>query len=216
MTTAKMKMGKIVEDLTLYPRNKINPYNVSQMRESLRAGQRLPVILVDQQNRCVDGIHRLRAMKAEYGANVVVSVHVKKYQDDSEFFCDAMEMNSRHGFQLTIWDRVKCLIQAQDMGIPLDSVSKSLSITTEKAESLLKRQSEEGVPLKCGMDHFSGKKMTSEQASFNNGDASGKMTLFHVNQLIKKIETGSIEDTENVHAGLKKLYGLIHVFLEEA
>ena len=124
----------------------------------------------------------------------MVKVDLREYDDDAAMLKDAMTLNASHGRTLTVYDKTRCLLLAQELGISREVVSVVLNITRERAEHLLlTRVAATGEVLKRTMGHFAGATLTSEQADHNTYRAGGMDQLFYINQVIALIETDSID-----------------------
>lgn len=79
----------------LYPRFEVDEEVVQRYRNSI---DDLPPVRLDEDNRLIDGYHRLRAHRVE-GEDEILAV-VESVEDDSDFYKRAIEANTRHGHQL--------------------------------------------------------------------------------------------------------------------
>ena len=68
-----MKASELLLDYDLYPRERIEPFNVNQMIEALTAGRELPPIIVDRKSlRVIDGFHRVKAYQRLHGPDAEI------------------------------------------------------------------------------------------------------------------------------------------------
>ena len=208
----QMSISELILDENLYPRHKISSYNVSMMVEALQAGAKMPPIVVDAKtHKVIDGYHRVYAVKRIHGGSAKISVELRQYVNEKEMFRDAVRLNSKHGQNLTKWDKTRCLTFSKKFDIKLVDIIVDLNLTMETAKEMLKVRtattvSGEAVSLKGSVSDLAGEKLTLEQAEFNAKQASGMKLTFHVNQVIKHLETKSTNLTEKVIDRLNILF----------
>ena len=98
----EIEVGKVVFDKKFYPRIKVSPNKVEEYEAVLSL---LPPIIINQDKILVDGAHRLQAFK-----NIKEKRKLKEMmipfepivtKDDDDLLLCAIELNSKHGFQLT-------------------------------------------------------------------------------------------------------------------
>jgi hypothetical protein len=203
----KKKASDLVVDYTLYPRGDVSQQHISYMVRALEAGNTLPPIIVDKKSlRIVDGVHRWNAMRKFSGNDdILVDCILKHFSSDAEMFLESARLNAAHGSSLTQFDRVKCILRAQELGIPDEDIANALCMTIEKAGALKQERvgrmrvaSVEGsqvvsfskdnlIPLKRTIGHMAGRTLSKRQAEINEG-LSGMNSVFHINQLLMLIE----------------------------
>jgi hypothetical protein len=210
----KMKVSKLLLDYDLYPRERIDPYNVNQMVEALKAGLELPPIIVDRKSkRVVDGFHRVRAHQKLYGADAEILAEVKDYPSDAVMFADAVRLNAGHGRQLSSYDRARCIAKAESLKIEPEVISSMLNMTpysiAEMKQQRFATYKMEPWVLKRTTAHLAGKELTEEQASYNT-KAGGMHQTFYLNQVIAMLEADTADwENPKVVGALKKLYELL-------
>jgi hypothetical protein len=203
----KVLLSDLVEDFTIYPRASVDETNVSHIVEVLRSGKEPPkiVVCVDSK-RIVDGIHRYRAMRRVLGPNAEVVVEGRKYASDKERFLDAVRLNASHGRNLSTYDRVHCLIRADEFKLTAEEMADALSMTvgavgelrTDRMGRLRVARAEDtgrAVPLKFPVKHMAGKTLTRAQVDVVKR-LGGNNQVFYINQLVDLIENDMI-DLEN-------------------
>lgn len=210
----KVKISKLLLDYELYPRERIEPYNVNQMVEALRAGLELPPVVIDRRSkRVVDGFHRVRAYQKFYGLDAEIRVEVRDYKDDAEMFSDAVRLNANHGRQFSTYDRARCIAKAETLNLEPQVISSLLNMTVErigemKAQRFATYKMETRV-LKRTTAHLAGRELTDNEAEYNV-KAGGMHQTFYINQVIAMLDTDTVNwQNQKVSNGLKKLYDLL-------
>jgi len=102
----KRKIKDIVIRMDLYPRLRINDCKVQEYKEILTL---LPPIIINQDNILIDGAHRLQAYKE--AEQKEIEIEIVQTKDDDDILLKAIELNSRHGFQLTQKEKKKKIIE---------------------------------------------------------------------------------------------------------
>lgn len=212
----KINVAEIILDYDLYPRSKVDSQHVGYMIEAMKAGVKLPPVVIDlETKKATDGFHRITGYRRHYGNDHMVNVIVKKYASEQEMFLDAIKYNADHGRMLTTEDRVRCAIKAGELHIPDDELATVLQITMDKlgtlkvdrvAKEVIPVPSTRGkkkvvtygkrlVPLKHGLPHLAGKTLTEKQKVAHD-KFQGTNQSFCVNQVINLIE-GDLLDRNN-------------------
>ena len=209
-----MKASRLVLDYELYPRERIEPYNIGQMVEALKAGAKLPPIIVERNSlRVVDGFHRVRAYQKAYGNDCDIPVKYQEYANDAEMFADSVRLNANHGRQLSNYDRAHCIAKAEALNLEPAVISSLLNMTLEtlsemKTERFATYKMQPQV-LKRTAAHLAGKNLTDEEAEYNI-KAGGMHQTFYINQVIAMLEADTADwANPKVTNGLKKLHRLI-------
>jgi len=220
-TVTKIKTSKLVLDYDLYPRQDVQSYNVYLMVEALKSGTTLPPIIIDKKSkRVIDGFHRVKAYQRLFGPDAEIPCIRKEYIDEAEMYAEAMDLNSKHGRNLTPYDRARCLARAEELKIDAAVVAKALNMTVEslgrlKAERLGYFQSRP-IVLKRTTAHLAGEDLTEEQFAYNR-QAGGMQSTFYINQIISMLEAEAVDwSDEKVVRGLKRLRELLDKALEPA
>jgi hypothetical protein len=84
MSVIKLALGEIIADYSIYPRGRPDPSHVQRMRDSYRSGWKPPRMVVDQDNRLIDGWHRREMLLAERGADHAVQVEQRTFKSKGE------------------------------------------------------------------------------------------------------------------------------------
>ena len=211
MAIRQISASSLIQDFKLYPRAQVDDYHVREIAEAITAGVILPPVIADLiSRRIIDGFHRIRAHQRVHGANVKIPVDLRPYPDEPAMLRAAMVLNASHGRNLTLYDKARCLLLGQELGIERSVISQDLNITMERAEKLLlERVAASGQVLKRTMHHLAGETLTQEQAS-NLGRAGGMDQLFYINQVVALLETDSIDwNRESVTLKLRRLSELL-------
>lgn len=214
-----IKASKVVLDYDLYPRHEVQSYNVNLMVEALNSGAVLPPIMIDKKSkRVVDGFHRVKAYQKKYGPDAEIPCIRKEYANDNEMFAEAIDANSKHGRNLSLYDRARCLARAEELHMDIAVVARALNMTVEtlgrlKIERLGYFQSNP-IVLKRTTAHLAGEELTEEQVAYNQ-KAGGMPATFFINQLIAMVEAEAVDwDNEKVVQGFKKLRDLLDTALK--
>ena len=105
-----VKMKKKISDIKilkeLYPRDKINDSKVEEYTHYIGV---LPAIVINQDNILIDGAHRLHAYKQS--GQKEIECNIIKTKDDDDLFLKAVELNSKHGYQMTQKEKKKHVIK---------------------------------------------------------------------------------------------------------
>jgi|SRR5215472_597794 len=214
------KIASLVLDETIWPRHNINDANVGALVEAIHAGTQLPAILVDRASSVVvDGFHRVRAYERVFGPDYDIEVRTKQYKDRRAMLADAIALNVGRGTDLSRWDLTRCIVLAEEVGLPFNNLASLLHWQPERLAAY--RESRMGttlddrkVMLKRSLRRHLNKPLTKAQEEVNK-HASGMAQLFHINQVIAMLETDLMPRDEHVVQRLKDLYQLIEVWIAE-
>ena len=213
----EIPLATVVLDFKLYPRGDVDSQHVAYLVEALAAGQELPPIIIDAESkRVIDGFHRVRACEQHLGKDCKIKVIEKSYHDEAEMFIDAMRLNAAHGRTLTRYDRVHCILKAEEFKIDMEQVADALHLTVETVGRLrvervgkLRAAGSPEIPLKRTIRHMAGRTLTKGQAEAND-KLSGMNQMFYANQLITLIENDLLDvSNEALMEKLRKLGELL-------
>ena len=189
--TTEMKAAEIVLDYNLYPRHKIDSTHVLHIRSAMRAGEELPPVLVDKASkRAIDGFHRITAALKEFGEEATIRAELRDYDSEAEMLLDAIRTNSGHGHNLSTYDRVRCMVLADEFKVSLKDVATALRCRASEAKDLkLQRTVSVGngqiTPIKHGLRHLAkGRKLSAKQAE-GNESYGGMRPTYYVNEVIR-------------------------------
>lgn len=164
----KVALAKLVEDFTLYPRNKVNDSHIGDLVRSIQGGAKLPPIVVDAKSlRIADGVHRRRAWLRVLGEDATATVEMREYENDAALFLDAVALNSVHGQKLDRHDQTRIVLKLRELQVDDETIAVSLHVPVQEIQTLSVRivysNSGEVVPMKRGLEHMRGQKMTKAQ-----------------------------------------------------
>lgn len=187
---AMVPVEQLVEDLSVYPRFRVDDYHVSELAEALRAGAILPPCVVEAGTyRIVDGIHRKRAY-ARAGRSEVPCI-LRTYLSEADLFEEAMRLNAGHGRRLTAMDRRRCVLIAEELGLSLERISIALSATPEAikkwAAQVAVDEVGRPVPVKRGLEPSTFWTKKQQQVNERWG---GMQASFYARQLILYLRGG--------------------------
>lgn len=187
-----IELSALIEDLTLYPRTAVSSVNTSNLASALRAGCKLPPIVVDRESkRIVDGFHRRRAYLQVFGPDARVPVELIDFADETEMFCTAVKLNTAHGLPLQEIEKRKIVLRLQDNGIEDEAIATTLHIPVDKVEKIrikvatVVKGNGESIrvePLKRSVFHFQGRTMSESQAKAQKS-APGTSYVLLISQL---------------------------------
>ncbi len=105
MVKMKKKTNDIVYREDLYPREKVNNSKVEEYGELLTI---LPAIIINQDNILIDGAHRWFAHKKK--EQEFIECDIIQTKDDDDLFLKAVELNAKHGYQMTQKEKKKSVV----------------------------------------------------------------------------------------------------------
>jgi hypothetical protein len=209
------------EEMSLYPRSKVDDANVSSIAEAIRAGMEHtipPIVAEESTGNIIDGVHRRRAWTQVRGNDFIVPVLLMTYATEAEAFADAVRRNSSHGRRLNSNDETRSALRLRDLGMTDGGIAAVLRITPGKVEKLVVRVAispvGEPVPLKYGDRHLMGRTLTQEQIDTLNhrvGVPYGRLAV----QLMEGIQRDMIPTDPEVWLTLCKLRDALSVALAD-
>lgn len=203
-TMKKVALATLVEDFSLYPRNKVNDSHIGDLVRSVQGGAKLPPIVVDAASlRIVDGVHRRRAWLRVLGEEAAATVELRHYANDAELFLDAVALNSVHGQKLDRHDQTRIVLKLREFQISDEMIAVNLHVPVQEVETLSVRvvfsNEGEAVPMKRGLEHLRGQKFTRAQleaaGSVRSAEA-GRLAL-ELSRLLKN-DLVNLEDEQIV------------------
>lgn len=213
-----IKAATLVLDYTLYPRNNVDRHNVLSIKDAIAAGEHMPPAICDKRStRVTDGFHRVIAT-LELDPEGTIDVVEKSYKNEQEMFLDAMRLNASHGAKLDSCDRTRCLLIAERLSIPVDSVAGALHVPIDRLGKLRNERTATTsagleVPLKRTFRHMADKRLNKRQIEVNER-SSGMNQAFYVNQIIDMLESDLLDKSdESLLERLRHLHGLLDELL---
>jgi len=218
-----LRIGDLVEDWNLYPRERVNEMYVHELARALRAGHRLPPILVDGATlRIVDGYHRTRAHREVFGEDGTIDAIVRTYPDEQALFEEAVRLNAVHGQRLSGVDRIRVVLLGRKLGMDDGRIAVMLSTTPAEVQriavrvAVVEHEPERVVPLKRSVVHLSGRTITLDQVVAHRS-APGSPYRMLVRQLIDALRHNlARHDDPQFLTLLRELGDEIEAFLERA
>jgi hypothetical protein len=210
-----MLASELMIDFNLYPRHAIDSTHVNDLLNALKAGAKLPPVVINQQDkRVVDGFHRLAMYKKAAGANAEVPCEARRYRNDAEMFLDAVRMNAAHGRKLAPYDRARIVILADELKIDEEQIAAAMHVQQSSVAHIREARiatNETGEPteLKATTEHLAGHALSDRQIG-GVKRAGGMSVIFYVNQILNAIESGILNESD---AGLMKRLGELHAAL---
>lgn len=201
-------VASLVEDVDFYPRSTVSDTRIAAMVDHLETGGELPPVVVDTKMRIVDGLHRVRAHKRL--KRETITADVRKYQSDAALFAEAVRLNTGHGLPLNPYDVKRSVSRLRELGVELDAISDIVRMPVPRLEEMFKgfAQGSAGpVPLKAGLGHLAGQRVTARQRKAITR-VSGMNAVWHVNQLIEIIDGGIAPPGERFAEAMDRLIAL--------
>jgi hypothetical protein len=225
----KVKASDLVFDWNIYPRynnwklnnsEKFDSTNLSKIKKAITAGVSLPPVLVNEQdNRIVDGFHRVKSHIILYKSKAVVDVVYKTYKSESEMFLDAAHANNNHGLPLSPRDIVFTIVNAiNKFNIPITQIALVLGMDPPHAETFINKRTAtnlegEVVCLSGGCLNLANTILTKEQEAYTRF-APGYNAQTYATLLLRSLKAGAVDlNNPGVVETLKELYLLIEKIL---
>jgi hypothetical protein len=224
MGTRKMKAIELVLDWNLWPRHEsgsLDSANIRGMREAIRAGIELPPVVINaNDNRVIDGFHRVKAHLLELGDEAKIKVNVQVYDTEADMFSDAIRYNAHHGLPLSPKDRAHAIIKARRLKVPMSAIAMALSVTETSLRQFIEKRTAtastgEDVALGYGAKDLAGKKLTEKQTEYAYR-SDGRLPIMHANNLLRALQAEAMPLTEKAIITLRELWDEIGRVLKEA
>ena len=141
----KKKCTDIKLKKELYPRDKISDLKVEEYSSLISL---LPPIVINQDNILIDGAHRLHAhIKAN---QEFIECNIIETKDDDDLFLKAVELNAKHGYQMTQKEKkdhiisfYKKVLNNESKSFDIERLKSSFSIPDSTFWSWTKDMNEE-------------------------------------------------------------------------
>jgi hypothetical protein len=211
----RVPVASLVLDWSLYPRQSIDTANVRRIADSVTAGETIPPVRVCRETRkVIDGFHRITERQRNGGDNPDILVEEFDYEDDQARFLDAVRLNARHGITLTPFDRARCTLLAETMGVTQDDLAAALAVDPSRLgrirdTKIAYTHTGKPTPIRATLRHLAGTHLSEKQEAANDR-ASGMTVRFYVDQVVNAIEGDLVnwEDEGTVEA-LRRLVGAL-------
>lgn len=187
----------LIEDLNLYPRQRVNELHVNDLRRAMEAGANLPPVIADRSTKqIIDGFHRRRAYMAAYGESVKIPVEWRSYASDADRLADAIRLNAIHGLRLSRADETRCVVLSRSLGMDDHTIAVAMNVPEARVQQLSVRVvmvDGETVPAKPVLAHKYGQEVTKAQADAQATALSGQPLLRTINGLLKVVDSGAYD-----------------------
>lgn len=211
-----MKISEVKIDDKLYPRTHIDFVTGARYFNALKSGAKFPPISVAKKDNrfiLVDGAHRLQAHKQ--CGRTHIQAQVAEGLTDREIYIEAIKANVIHGRQFGTNEITEIAITLQDWKMSLEEISEIIKIPADKivpfVAKRMTRISETGkeFALKKPLHMLAGVEVSEKDGVKQhqqrlNGVAQIRIT----DTLITLLRNNWIEDSEILHAKLKRLHKL--------
>lgn len=168
-TVETLPLTTLVEDFSLYPRNRVDDTHVSDLVRALRSGAELPPIIADvATKRIVDGFHRRRAYLRVLGPDATAKVELRRYRNEAALFLEAVELNAHHGRKLDRHDQSRIVLRLRELQVDDRTIALTLHVPEQQIQTLSVRVVYEAAtgaprPIKRGLEHVKGQSVTADQ-----------------------------------------------------
>ena len=217
---AKQKLMKIseihIED-KLYPRTHIDFVTGARYYNALKSGATFPPITVAEKKDgrfiLIDGAHRLKAH--EQCGETHIQAQVFEGLSDKQIYVEAIKANVTHGRQFGTNEITQIAITLQDWDMSLDEISTIIRIPADKISPFVAKRmtriSETGqeFALKKPLQFLAQAEVSeNDNVEETQQRLSGVAQIKIVDTLNTLLKHNWIEDSEVLHAKLKKLHKL--------
>jgi hypothetical protein len=206
----EIPIARLKEDLTLYPRRRIDSSNIATLVEAYEAfnagqGEEPPPIIVTQGKTIVDGVHRARAKLRVYGDDATISCIVRRYRSKAEMFYDACMLNSGRGHDLSRWDQLHCIEVAKELNLSMSRLAKALGWTSDRLLSFSEKRASQTLSgkklhLKSSLLSQKNGPVSREVEAINEtpGGVDGMSPAYHARMLLMHFQADSIPYEANL------------------
>lgn len=140
MTVTRIAAAKLVEDMAVYPRHRVDDSHVRNLARALEAGVALPPVVADKRSLVIaDGIHRVRAHVAAFGDECSVPADLRSYRTRAALLQDAVALNSGHGRRLTSQDYTRAALLLKEAGFDDTEIAVTMQTTVDHVSRVLLR-----------------------------------------------------------------------------
>jgi len=201
----KKQIKEIVFRKDLYPRFEPDLKKIGEYSENV---ERLPPILINQDNILIDGWHRIKAHR-QSGLDEI-EVNVETTESEESLYLRSIELNSIHGLQLSYKDKKSIAVRLYDGG-NTERLVKALSIsdrtfrgwTERKRKEITKERDELIIELylKCKTQEEIAKELDITDQTVANILKMAKMPNLEFTPYIYNIWNQSKINNEQKHFG---------------
>jgi len=199
MKSKTVKVGKLICDFTLWPRdrgNSLDGSNLKRIKDALRAGIELPPVIVNRaDNRVIDGFHRTHGTLAVLGPDAPIKVTYRDYSSEADMFADSLYFNASQGLTLSAKDRVFAFHKARKYKMPPAKIGYLLGMKPEEVQEFVRKRTayaEDGSPvaLPGGAAELAGKTLTRDQEERIRG-INGVKASVNAKILLNELSAGA-------------------------
>lgn len=212
MDIQMVPIAGLVLDYDLYPRTQVNGIHVRDMCDAIEAGVHMPPVIADKKTkRVVDGFHRVTAYKRNGQKEIKTEWRI--YNNDSELFLDAVQLNASHGQKFSHYEIVRIFTKCQTLGVDPEVIAGATHLTITRLNEMVDLKTaiigKTLTPIKRTLSCWRGRQIGKKQIQ-GNIRAGGHHALFYINQVINLLDHDLIDlDDRRILNALLKLKGLI-------
>ncbi len=211
-----MKISEVKIDDKLYPRTHVDFITGARYYNALKSGANFPPITVAKRDGkfiLIDGAHRLKAH--EQCGETHIQAQVFEGLSDKQIYIEAIKANVTHGRQFGTNEITQIAITLQDWNMSLDEISTIIRIPADKISPFVAKRmtriSETGheFALKKPLQVLAQAEVSEkDNIEETQQKLSGVAQIRIVDTLNTLLKHNWIEDSEVLHAKLKKLHKL--------
>lgn len=201
----KVKISDLVIDPKLIELRPINLFYVDRYRKAMRVGSVFPSIIIEEgTNRVISGNHRVSAYLDEYGGDHVVAAIAETFPDEATVIRRFAEENTRHGMPLSNISRKAIVHALFKLGDSPENIAAILDIPVRQVKNLGdmvvlvvgKGKKGEMKPIKYGLGHMAGQKITPKQYEEHRKADRGVPIGMLARQIQRWIDNGWVDMTD--------------------
>lgn len=220
-----IKLATLVEDMAIYPRERISDSVVAEYARALRSGANMttirPIVADAESLRLVDGVHRRRAYLKVFGPGAEAPVELRKYESEADLYLDATALNADHGRRLNSNDRARIILRAKELGISEKDLASALRLPESSVKEIKLQVAVspvgDSVPLKrAAPKEWRGKQLTEEQVVVHRAMTGARM-LTMIRELHQRLDAAKwpLDEHPDLAKALADLRDVIGTRLEE-
>lgn len=213
------RVGDLKVDYDLWPRRltRIDSSNLARIREAVRAGERLPPVVLGRAGSgtelLVDGNHRRTAYLGLFGDEHKIDCEVREYGSRRDMLLDATALNAKGPMPLDAKDKTDVILRLRSLKAPFADICKALGMTREGIERALKRTAitsgGDTVVVPGGARPLAGTTVSKKQEDLLKS-TGGMPASINARMLVAQLEAGAVDlGNERVVAELTKLRDLL-------
>jgi len=213
---AVVKLAELIEDWSLYPREKVDDVQVARLIEAFEAGENIPPIVVDKASkRIVDGYHRCRAAKR--AGREELNVELRDFASEESMLLEAIRLNARHGVPLGRQDQARVINLGKHLHISYETMASALGIRVIRLKIIKQKMGRLGkreLHLKPALQvRFAGQTIPQAVADINP-KLGGNDAMFYARQLLMLLGADALPQTDEMDKLLRELRGQLGRYLK--